>query len=83
MTRTELFNLYEVFVNTDTIPVEAISAAINEYASENQLRFADLLSSLHLELLGPDPYDIDFDHPPYPDEARFISPPVDFGDIQF
>ena len=83
MTREELFNLYEVFINTDAITVELMNSTIDEYARSHGLRFTDVLSGLYEEMWGPD-IDIDFDvHPPHPDEVSWVSPPVDFGEIPF
>ena len=43
---------YEVFVNTDAVPVEAMYDDIKAYAAANKLLFCDTLSALYEAAFG-------------------------------
>lgn len=51
-----LVGTYEIFVNTDVVPTEAMHDDIKQYAAENQLRFCDVLEALYEAVFGPEPF---------------------------
>jgi hypothetical protein len=52
----ELVANYEVFVNTDAVPVEAMHDDIKAYAAANKLLFTDTLEALYKAIFGPEPF---------------------------
>jgi len=67
----DLFANYEVFINTDSVPVEAMNDDIRRFAEINNRRYTDVLNDLY-EAIWPDgfpadqiPPDMD-DYPPQP-----------------
>lgn len=71
----ELVANYEVFINTDVVPGEAMYDDIKRFAAINNLRFTDVLSDLY-DAIWPDGFPAD-QIPPDMDDYPYPPPPTE------